>query len=56
MAIQVNRFFFEKGIVTKLACDWFVEEDVKFLVWRGFFKEFQKILFLFLADFEAVQH
>jgi hypothetical protein len=32
MAIQVNRFLFEKGIVTKLACDWFVEEEVKFLV------------------------
>jgi hypothetical protein len=32
MAIEVNGFLFEKGVVTELACDWLVEKEMEFLV------------------------
>lgn len=56
MAIQVNRLFFEHWIVSQFASDGLVKKYMELFISRSFLIEFEKILFLFLADFKAVKH
>ena len=56
MTVEVNGLFLEKRIVAEFACYRLVKEEVEFFITWGFFKEFKKILFLFLADFQAMEH